>query len=204
MDWLPVSAAALLTGATALFFGALVTPRPTRDGSLVRRAVTEGESWTVVAALLTVGAVGLVVGLPCLLTLFQRTAFRTALAAAVLLAAGSVMLAAFAQQLLLLRSLARHGAVTDRTVEAMSENDVQQALIGAGFLVFYVGEVVLALALFRARTTPAWVPWALVGHVVLVLVALRVLPEDLQGAPALLMAAAFAGAGIAATRTARP
>jgi hypothetical protein len=204
MDWLPISAAALLTGAAALFFGAMMTPRPSGDGELLRRAATESENWVVVAALLTVAAVGLVVGLPSLFTLFQRRGSRAGLLAAMLLAVGCVMLAAFAQQLLFLRSLAQHDAVTGRTIEALGENHVQQVLVGAGFLIFYAGELALALALLRARTTPVWVPWSFVAHVALAAVALRVLPEDLQGLPALFMTAGFAGAGIAANRTARP
>lgn len=203
MDWLPVSAAALLTGATALFFGAMVTPRPGGDGELLRRAATDSDSWSVVAALLTVAAVGLVIGLPSLFTLFPRQGFRTGLLATVLLAAGCVMLAAFAQQLLLLRTLALHDAITEQTIDAMSGNHVQRVLLGAGFAVFYLGELALAVALLRARSTALWVPVALIAHVVLVVVAMRVLPEHLQGLPAILMTAALAGAGIAANRTAR-
>lgn len=203
MDWLPISAAALLTGATALFFGAMMTPRPGGDGELLRSAQVEADNWIVLSVLLTVSAIGMVIGLPSLFTLFPRTGFRMGLLSAVLISVGCVLLAGFAQQLLLIRNLVNHDALTEQAIEALSSNNLQRVMLGAGFVVFYLGELALAVALFRARTAPRWVPWAFVAHVVGVLVGLRVLPQDLQGLPAILMTAGFVGVGVAANRTSR-
>ena len=203
MDWLPVSAAALVTGGTALFLGAQMTPRPTGEGDLVAIAGEYSDRFVILAVLLTVAAAGLIVGMPSLFTLFQRTAYRTGLLAAVLLSAGAVMLAAFAQVLIAFRGLAVNGAVTPEVVQAVAQDDLQQSMLAGGFLVFFAGELLLALALLRARTVPAWVPWTFVAHVVLTPVSQAVLPGDWRGAAALFVVAGFAGTGVAANRQGR-
>jgi hypothetical protein len=203
MDWLPVSAAALVTGGTALFLGAQMIPRPPGEGDLVALAGTHSDRFVILAVLLTVAAVGLIVGMPSLFTLFQRVAYRTGLLAAVLLSVGSVMLASFAQVLIVFRGLAVNGAVSADVVEAVAQDDLQQSMLVGGFLVFFAGELLLALALLRARTTPAWVPWAFVLHVALTPVSQAVVPEGWRGAAAIFVVAGFAGTGVAANRQGR-
>lgn len=201
-DWLPVSAAALITGATALFLGAQMTPRPRGDGDLLRTASEHGDRFAILAVLFTLASVGLLVGVPSLFTLFQRRGFRTGLVAAVLLSVGALMLAAFAQVLIVFRSLAQHDAVTEQAIDAIASDALLQAMMGSAFVAFYLGELLLALALFRARTTPPWVPWMFTAHVVSVPFT-QALPEGWTGAGTLLMAAGFAGCAMAANRQGR-
>lgn len=203
MDWLPISAAALLTGATALFFGAQMIPRPSGDGDLLRLAHENPDQWVALAILLTVAALGLVVGVPSLFTLFQRRGFRTGLGAAVCLCIGAVMLAAMAQVLVVFRALALNDRVTTATIQAVVDDPLQRWMVLAGFGVFYLGELLLALALLRARTTPAWVPWTLLLHLALVPTTALGLPELARDAGALFLAAGLVGAGVSANRVGR-
>ncbi|WP_104107814.1 hypothetical protein [Nocardioides sp. 616] len=202
-DWVPVSAAALVTGATALFVGAQLTPRPDGDGELLRLAGEHTDRSGILAVLLTVAAIGLVIGMPSLFTLFQRRGFHTGLCAAVLLSVGAVLLAAFAQVLVVFRSLTVNDAVTPEAIEAVANDGLQQSMVLGGFAVFYLGELLLALALLRARTTPVWVPWAFVLHVVCGPLGQAVLPEGWRGLGSVLMVAGFAGVAVAANQQGR-
>lgn len=199
MDWLPISAAALLTGATALVIGAQLVPRPDGEGTLLRLAGEHPDQWLVLSILLTVAAVGLIIGMPCLFGLFGDRGFRTGLVGTFGMAVGSVLLAAFAQVLVLFRGLALQDALTEELVEVVTSDDLLRFMVTGGFFSFYGGELLLALALYRARTVPTWVPWAFLVHVAVVPLQ-GFLPTPSQGLPVVLMAIGFAGAGITAAR----
>lgn len=199
MDWLPISAAALVTGATALVIGAQLVPRPDGEGTLLRLAAENPDQWLVLSILLTVAAVGLIIGMPCLFVLFGTKGFRTGLVGTFGLAVGAVLLAGFAQVLVIFRGLALQDVLDEPLIEAVVQDDLLQLMVTSGFLAFYGGELLLALALYRARTVPGWVPWALLVHVAVVPLQ-GLMPTPSQGLPVVLMAAAFAGAGIAAAR----
>ena len=62
---------------------------------------------------------------------------------------------------------------------------------------FFLGELLLAIALLRARTTPTWVPVLLLLHVATIFVG-RFLPDPLSKATVLLLAVALAGIAIQA------
>lgn len=198
-EWLALSAAALVTGASALFFGAFLTPRPTGDGQIFRLASADPDLWTTAALILFVGALGMLFGISCAVTLVQRKGFRTGVSAMGLIAFASVVLAGFAMQLVLLRALSSAGVEAD-TLAAAVGDPLQQGLLVGGFAAFYLGEVLLALALYRAGTTSRWVPAALVVHVGGVLVAAALDVDALADAAALLMVAGFAGVAVAANR----
>jgi hypothetical protein len=63
---------------------------------------------------------------------------------------------------------------------------------------FYLGELLLAIALLRAGSVPRWVPVALILHV-LTFPLSNVLPEVVSKATVLLMVVGFAGIAIQAT-----
>lgn len=199
MDWLPISAAALLTGATALVIGAQLIPRPDGEGALLRLASEEPDLWLALSILLSLAAVGLIVGMPSLFVLFQPKGFRTGLVATFALSVGAVLLAGFAQALIIFRGLAVEEALTEETLRALGRDGPLRGMLVFGIVVFYLGELLLASALLRARTTPRWVPWAFLAHVGTVPLQV-LLPEETSQVSVVLMTAGFAGAGIAATR----
>lgn len=198
-EWLALSAAALVTGATALFFGAHLTPRPTGDGHIFRLASADPGLWTTSALVLFVGALGTLFGISCAVVLVQRRGFRTGVCAMALIAFASVVLAGFAMQLVLLRALSAAGVGADALAEAVGD-PLQQGLLVGGFGSFYLGELLLAQALFRAGTTPKWVPLALVAHVLGVLVGVASGVDALGDASALLMVVGLAGVAVSANR----
>ena len=62
---------------------------------------------------------------------------------------------------------------------------------------FYLGELLLAVALLRAGTTPTWIPWMLILHVVTFPLS-PILPQGLQAATVMIMAVGFSGIAITA------
>lgn len=115
-----------------------------------------------------IASVGLVLGLPSIIVLVRGPGRRTTMAACSVLAVGYVGTAGYAALLIFLRSL----VVTD-SVDAASLADVSEE---AGLLTFvaiwvgafYIGELLLAVALLRAGpgVIGRWVPALLLLHVV--------------------------------------
>jgi hypothetical protein len=96
------------------------------------------------------------------------------------------------------RSLVITDALRDQGLEdATSETGLTVFLVG-WVVALYLGELLLGIALLRARATPRWVPLALIAHAVSVLIA-PVLPEPASKALILLLVAGFCGIAIQAT-----
>jgi hypothetical protein len=66
---------------------------------------------------------------------------------------------------------------------------------------FYLGELLLAIALLRAGNTARWIPAVLLLHVALFPLA-NLLPDQLQAMTALLITVALCGVGITANQNA--
>ena len=62
---------------------------------------------------------------------------------------------------------------------------------------FYLGELLLAIALYRAGTVARWIPAVLVAHVLWLAVG-RFLPDDLVDIGTLLLTAGLCGIAITA------
>lgn len=195
MDWVPVSAALLLTGALAFCLGAFLMPRSDGPVDSLRIVQEQGGQWMTAAAILAIAAVCLSLGVPAILTLVQRRGWATGLLAAVVLEVGFIGTAAFALLMVFFHSL-----VVTGTVEAHGLDDVASE---TGLSVFfwiwiaglYLGELLLAIALLRARTTPVWVPVVLLLHV-LTLPLSTLLPEWPSKGTSLLLVLGFAGVAI--------
>lgn len=199
-EWLALSASALVIGATALFFGAHLTPRPTGDGSILRLASAEPDLWTTSALVLFVAAVGMLFGISSMAPLVRRRGFALGISAMGCIAFASVVLAGFSMQLVLLRGLSLEAGVGADTLAAAMEDPLQQLLLRSGFAAFYLGELLAAWALWLAATTPRWVPLVFVVHLLAVLVGVRLDVPGLTDAAALLMVAGFAGLAVSANR----
>lgn len=199
-EWLALSASALVIGATALFFGAHLTPRPTGDGSILRLASAEPDLWTTAAVVLFVAAVGMLFGVSCMAPLVRRRGFAVGITAMGFIAFASVVLAGFSMQLVLMRGLSLEGGVGADTLAAAMDDPLQQLLLTSGFAAFYLGELLVAWALWVAATTPRWVPLAFVAHLLVVLAGVRFDVPGATDTAALLMVAGFAGVAVSANR----
>jgi len=197
MDWLPISAALLVTGALALCLGSFLLPSSDGTAETLRIVQHQGGQWLTVAAILFVASVCLTLGLPTIFTLFDRRGWILALVSAIVLEIGFIGTAGFSMLMVFFRSLVITDALRDRGLEdATSEAGLTVFLVG-WVIALYLGELLLGLALLRARATPRWVPFALIGHAASVLVA-PVLPDAASKALVLLLVAGFCGIAIQA------
>lgn len=201
MDWLPVSAALLLTGALALCAGAFLLPSSDDGGGATEtlRIVQEsGGQWMAAAVALFLASVCLTLGLPTILTLVQQRGWRLGLISAISLEVGFIGTAGFAMLMVFFRSLVETDAIKDQNFDAVANEAGLAAFLYVWIAGLYLGELLLAIALLRARTTPRWVPFALILHVASFPLG-DVLPDYLGKALILLLVAAFAGIAIQAT-----
>lgn len=203
IDWVPFSASSLVAGASMLSVGSMMMPSADSTLETLQLAEQEGGRWLAVSGLYFVAAVALTVGLPAVLVLFERRGARLGLTAVSVFTVGCVGLAGYAMVLALMRALV--------VIDAIDPGSVEAAIQDPGFLVFlygwiaafYLGELLLALALVRARTAPMWIPSLLVLHVVTFPIFATV-ASDFRPLTALLITVALSGVGISAnTRHAR-
>jgi hypothetical protein len=198
-DWVPVSASALVIGAMALVFGGLLNPTdPGSSTAETIRVVSEDSGRSLgMSVMYFLASVTLVLGLPAVLTLFDRRGRRTGLVGAVLFAVGAIGTCGYAMLMVFFRALVvadalRTGALDDVT------GDQGLAWFLYGWIgCFYGGVLLLAVGLLLARSTPRWVPLMLLAFVVL-------LPFGEQlgrvggAVQVLLLAIAFTGIAMAA------
>lgn len=202
-DWVPASAALLVTGAMALALAALMTPTGS-SGSETLQLVRENDSrWLAVCAIYFLAAAMLILGLPSLLTLLADRGRYVGLAGIVALAIGFLGVAGYAMLLVFFRALVVSDALVDRGIDAVSEETGLVVFLYGWIGAFYLGELLIAVALLRARTVPRWVPLLMLVHVA-VLPLESVLPDTFARATNLLFALAFAGVGMQAASTVTP
>lgn len=200
-DWLPPSASALVVGAMALVLGYLLNPlsQETRDiGEAVLRAEHADGRWLGTAFLLFFASVCLTLGLPALLSLFDRRARRLGAVAVAVFSVGTVGLSAYGMLLVFLRAAILNDSVKVGRLERVTDDTGLLVFLGAWVACFYLGVLLLGIALFVARTTPRWVPFLILVYVVSQLVgdALGDLGTVLQF---FVLAIAFTGAAVSAT-----
>lgn len=196
-DWVPASAALLVTGAMALALASLLTPTGSSGGETLRLVRDNDHRWLAVSVIYFLAAAMLMLGLPSVLTLLPGRGRHVGMAGIVSLAVGVLGVAGYAMLLVFFRAMVVTDAVVDRSIDAVSEETGLLVFVYAWVLAFYLGELLLALALARARTVPRWVPPLLVLHVVLLPVS-ALLPDDLARGTTLVLALALAGVGVRA------
>jgi hypothetical protein len=195
MDWIPASAAAFVTGAMALTFGSLLLPSGSSTADTLQVARTEDGRWLAAAVIFFIASVALTLGLPAAMSLFDRRGRTLGMASAVVLAIGFLGTAGYSMLIVFFRAIALETSLTGAQLDdAVHEMGLTIFLYGwiAGF---YLGELMLAIALLRAGTTQRWVPFVLIVHVASLLVS-SFLPHALSSALVLLVAVGFSGVAI--------
>lgn len=190
-DWIPLSAAALVVGAVALAFAALLNPVPTGGDAAETVATVSmaGGRWLLMGVMYFLASVALTLGLPAVLSPFAVRARALGVLAVAVLAIGFVGTSGYAMLLVFFRALVREDAIRTGSLDSVT-SDVGLGIFLWGWVgAFYGGVLLLALALLVARRTPVWVPLLLV-----VFVALLPLGGTSRAVPVvqtLLMAIAF-------------
>jgi len=202
-DWLPASAALLVTGAMALALASLLTPTGSSGSETLQLVRDDDNRWLAVSAIYFLAAAMLIIGLPSLLTLLADRGRYVGLGALVTLAVGFIGIAGYAMLLVFLRALVVTDAIRDQSIDAVTEEAGLRVFLYGWIVAFYLGELLLGVALLRARSVPRWVPVLMLAHV-LSLAITTVLPDAASRGAILVFALAFAGAGVrAATPTPR-
>lgn len=197
MDWIPASAAAFVTGAMALTFGSLLLPSGSSTADTLQVARNEDGRWLAAAVIFFIASVALTLGLPAAMSLFDRRGRTLGMVSAVVLCVGFLGTAGYSMLIVFFRAIALETPLTGAQLDdAVHEMGLTVFLYG-WIACFYLGELVLAIALLRAGTTQKWVPLVLLAHVASLPVS-SFLPHSLSSALVLLVAVGFAGVAIEA------
>ncbi|MFC6286062.1 hypothetical protein ACFP3Q_02540 [Nocardioides sp. GCM10027113] len=198
VDWVPLSASALVAGAVALSVSGVMLPDASGAETLQVVEQNRGE-WMAMAALYFVASVGLTAGMPAVLTLFHDRGARTGLTAVTVFTVGAVGVAGLAMLMAFIGALVEEQAVDPVVFDAVTSEVGFSAFLYSWVAAFYLGEVLLAVALLRAGSTPLWIPLLLLAHVATF--PLRaVLPEEVSNLAVLLLTVGLSGLGIAANQ----
>ncbi|MBB3042198.1 hypothetical protein KM427_22565 [Nocardioides sp. LMS-CY] len=197
-DWLPVSAALLLTGALALALGSILLPSSDGTAETLRVVQQRGGVWMAAAAIYFVASVCLTLGLPAIVTLFEHRGRMLGLVSAVVLELGFIGTAGFAMLMVFFRALVETDTIVDGGLDEVAHNTGLLVFLYAWIVGFLAGELLLGIALLRARTVARWIPFALILHVATVLVS-TLLPDWFAKATILLFVAGMAGVAIHVT-----
>lgn len=196
-DWLPVSAALLLTGALALCLGSVLLPQGDDVAESLRIVQDQGAQWMAAAAVLFLSSICLTLGLPAILSLLQRRGWTLGMISGIVLEVGFIGTAGYAMLLAFFHTLVVTGSLKSRGIDEVSSDPGLLAFVYVWIAGFYLGELLLAIALLRAGTVPRWVPVALVLHVVSLPVG-ALLPGWVSKAALLLLVLGFAGIAVQA------
>jgi len=197
MDWIPASAAAFVTGAMALTFGSLLLPSGSSTADTLQVVRDQDGRWLAAAVIFFIASVALTLGLPSALSLFDRRGRTLGMVSAVVLAVGFLGTAGYSMLIVFFRAIALETSLSGSQLDkAVHEAGLTVFLYGwiAGF---YLGELLLAIALLRAGTTQKWVPLVLFAHVATLTIS-SFLPHMLSSVLVLLVAVGFAGVAIEA------
>ena len=197
-EWIPLSAAALVTGAMALVLGALLNPLTGDPTPAQTLAVAEHEDmrWLGMAIAYFAGAVALTLGMPTLLSLFIGRGRGLGVLAVCVFAVGIVGMAGFAMLMVFYKALLVHHALRTGALENVATDSGLTGILYVWIGGFLLGILLIALALFRARRTPVWVPVLLLAFLVLTPFASSF---GQTGSAIQLMAMAVAFTGVAMT-----
>lgn len=202
-DWVPASAALLVTGAMALALASLMTPTGSSSSETLQLVRDNDSRWLAVCAIYFLAAAMLILGLPSLLTLLADRGRYVGMAGIVALAIGFVGVAGYAMLLVFFRALVVTDALVDQSIDAVSEEAGLMVFLYGWIAAFYLGELLVAIALLRAASVPRWVPSLMLLHVA-VLPLEAVLPETFARGTNLVFALAFAGVGMRAANPPAP
>jgi hypothetical protein len=191
-EWLPVSAAALVTGVMALILGQMLNPGGSESspaGQMLIAAEYPGR-WLAMSVLFFGGASALVLGMPAVLSLFQQRRGRgLGLTGVAVFTVGCVGVGGLAALMLMFRALALQTLAPGAAPRAEDITMVTASLEDPGLTIslgvwvygFMAGVLLIALGLFRSKQVPGWVPGLLMGFLA-VQVVVPLLGEGTTGA----------------------
>jgi hypothetical protein len=182
----------------ALVFGALLNPQMGDSAADTLRVVNEeGGRWLGMSVMYFFASVAMTLGLPSLLSLFTDKGRRTGFLAVGVFSIGVIGLAGFAMLLVFFKALVGAQAIEDARLEAATEDLGLSVFLYGWIAGFYLGLLLVGIAIFMSKKTPVWVPALLIVYVLLFPVS-DMLGRVGQVLQVMALAVAFTGAAIAA------
>jgi hypothetical protein len=168
-DWVPYSAAALVIGAMCLVLGALLNPIAGGQDAAASLLVAERQDgrWLGMAVMYFLASIFLTLGLPSLLSLFVRRGRSVGLLAVGVFSIGAIGLCGFAMLLVFMRTLVIQDVLTTANPDRLMNEVGLEIFLYGWVAAFYVGILLVAVALFVSGKTRAWVPALLVLFVLM-------------------------------------
>jgi hypothetical protein len=172
-EWLPVSAAALVTGVMALILGQMINPGGS-DSSPAAQMLVAAEypgRWLAMSVLFFGGAAALILGMPAVMSLFEERRGRgIGMTGVAVFTVGCVGVGGLSALMLMFRALALEtlsGDVVPSEEISLVTDSLEEPGLAISLSVwvygFMLGVLLIAIGLFRARRVPAWVPGLLMG-----------------------------------------
>jgi hypothetical protein len=168
-DWVPLSASALVIGAMSLVFGSLLNPADAGASSAETLRVVNEDSfrWVAMSVMFALASIGLTLGLPSVLTLFERRGRKLGLTALAVFAIGTIGTCGYAMLMVFFRAIVVADALRAGALEEVTHEPGLVVFLNGWIAGFYGGVALLALALYVARSVPRWVPGLLALFVAL-------------------------------------
>ncbi|HET7357066.1 MAG TPA: hypothetical protein VFJ09_10375 [Nocardioidaceae bacterium] len=199
-QWVPWSASSLVTGVMALVLGSVLGPQSGADAADTLRVVANhGDRWMAMAVLFFISSVALTLGLPTVVTLFDRPRGRwLGLAGTAVFLVGTIGTCGYSMLMTFFHALVRHHALDGRQLDAAVTGGWLSVLLYSWLVGFMLGLLLIAFGLLRARVTPLWVPLLMFAFVALVPVSGH-FGKAVQVVQLMTLAVAFTGIAVAAT-----
>ena len=153
----------------SLVFGALLNPSGSGQSTMETLRVVEqdGARWLAMAVMFFFASLSLTLGLPSVLTLFERRGRKLGMAGLSIFLVGAIGTCGYAVLMVFFRAMIVADAIKVGAVAAVSKDTSLLWFTYVWIASFYGGLLVLAIGLFVARTTPRWIPTMLVVFVAL-------------------------------------
>lgn len=198
-DWIPLSASALVIGVMALVFGSLLNPLSgdATQGETLRAVAEDSGRYLGMSVMYFAAAVAMTLGLPSVLSLFTTKGRKIGLAAVGIFTIGVIGTAGYAMLLVFFRALVNANALDSQGLDAVTTDRGMTLFLYSWIGGFYLGLLLVGIALFVAKRTPLWVPILLVVFVAMFPITSQ-LGRVAQMLQVMLLAVAFTGIAIAA------
>ena len=176
-EWVPFSAGALVTGVMAIMLGQLLNPGGSGNSPTEQMIVAgkHPDQWLAMSVLFFGGAAAMVLGLPCVMSLFTGHRGRVVgMLGVMVFAVGCLGVAAIAALMLMFRALTlaslEVGVLPDADVMLVNmslEDPGLTVMLGVWGYGFLLGILLIAVGLLRAQVAPRWVPGLMLAFLAL-------------------------------------
>ena len=201
-EWVPLSASSLVTGVMALVLGSLLGPNAdVKNASAILQVVLRHDSrWMAMAVLFFIASVALTLGLPTILTLFDKPRGRgLGLAGTAVFLVGTIGTCGYSMLMTFFHALVQHHAVNAQQLDSVVAGGWLAVFLYLWVVGFLAGLVLIAIGLLRSHSTPLWVPLLMVAFVALTPLSGQLGGKVVQVLQLMALAVALTGVAVAAT-----